>query len=222
MTGDKRTDSLNARLRTPAQRYGNRLKSRLSAEVLQAKIMAKELEGLQRTFEHLKSNSSVTQAATAILGARRKFIYGEGKSAAYAQLLAADLTATLSNIVPIDGRGISQLAVLSDVRSTDVLIAFSFRRYRLETVRFAQQFAAAGGTLVVFTDSVESPLGLVGDVVIDVDTGSVSYADSATPVAAACHLLSTLTSAGAKGARRRLSVRDEYSKILELYVEDQP
>ena len=53
---------------------------------------------------------------------------------------------------------------------------------------------------------------------IQVQTGSASYADSPTAAAAVCHLLSTLTTASAKGARRRLQVRDQISRDLDIYL----
>ena len=117
----------------------------------------------------------------------------------------------------IDGRALSPLTVLTDVRSSDVLIAFSMRRYREETVRFGRLFHEAGGQLVVITDSDQAPLAEVATAVIRVHTGSASYADSPTAVAAVCHLLSALTTASAKGARRRLAGRDRYAAELGLH-----
>lgn len=208
----------NRSLNSPQDRYGERLRANLSAETIQARVMESETLALARTLDELAVNGEVPRAAALILGARRRYIGGEGKGFAYAQLLNADLSATLSNVFLIDGRGLSPLTVLTDVRSTDVLIVFSMRRYREETVKLGRLFHEAGGQLVVITDAEDAPLASLASALIRVHTESVSYADSPTAVAAVCHLLSALTTASAKGARRRLAVRDQYAAELSLYL----
>jgi DNA-binding MurR/RpiR family transcriptional regulator len=84
--------------------------------------------------------------------------------------------------------------------------------------RLGELFHSAGGKLVLITDSVDAPLTDIADATVTVYTGSASYADSPTAVAAVCHLLSALTSASAKGARRRLAVRDQLAQDLGLYA----
>lgn len=205
---------------SPEGRFGARIRTNVSAELLQAQVIAAEELSLKRTFEELMSTGAVPVASQIILGSRRRFLSGEGKSAAYAALLNADLSATLSNVYLVDGHALTPLTVLSDVRNSDALILFSLRRYREETVRFGRAFAQAGGQVVLMTDSQTSPLASVAAAVIVVDTGSASYADSPTSIAATCHLLSTITAASAKGARRRLAVRDEFSAALDLYHPD--
>ncbi|MBC9944099.1 MurR/RpiR family transcriptional regulator [Leucobacter sp. cx-328] len=210
-------DALNRSLVSPQDRFGERLKTNLSAEGIQSQVIESELSSLAQTLEELAETGDVPRAAALILSARRRYIGGEGKSAAYAQLLNADLSATLSNVFLIDGRGLSPITVLTDVRASDVLIVFSMRRYREETIKLGRLFKEAGGQLVVITDSEECPLAHYATALIKVRTGSVSYADSPTAVAAVCHLLSTLTTASAKGARRRLAVRDQYAAQIALY-----
>lgn len=204
-------------LESPQDRYGERLRANFSAETLQARVIESEMRSLSLTLEELSASGEVPRAAALILGARRRYIGGEGKGAAYAQLLNADLSTTLSNVFVIDGRGLSPLTVLTDVRSSDVLIVFSMRRYRAETIRLGRLFHEAGGQLVVITDSEQAPLAGLASALIRVHTESASYADSSTAVAAVCHLLSALTTASAKGARRRLAGRDRYAAELGLY-----
>lgn len=204
-------------LASPGERYGHRFRTNISAEALQARVIETETRALARTFDELTRSGEVPRAAALILGARRRYITGRGKAAAYADLLGADLGATLSNVFLVDGRALTDLTVLTDVRASDVLVAFTMRRYREETVRFGELFHRAGGQLVLITDSADAPLTDRASVVIQVHTHSASYADSPTSVAAVCHLLSTLTTASAKGARRRLTVRDEIATDLRLY-----
>ncbi|MDK1361059.1 SIS domain-containing protein [Arthrobacter sp. zg-Y1219] len=181
--------------------------------------METETASLANSFTHLRYSGAVPQSAAIILGARRKYIAGEGKSSAYAALLNADLASTLSNVFLIDGHSLNPLDVLSDVRSSDVLILFSLRRYRKETVMLGRLFQQAGGRLVVITDSEDSPLARNAAALIALNAGSASYADSPTSIAAVCHLLSTLTAASAKGARRRLGTRGAIGKSMGLYFD---
>lgn len=217
-TPQERAERLHDRtLSSPHDRFGERLKTNATAEVLQTRLMQAEVASLNTTFEHLTESGALPAAAAALLGARRRYIVGAGKSATYAALLAADLSAALSNVFSVDGQSLTELTVLTDVRATDVLVVFSLRRYRAESVRFGRLFAEAGGTLVVVTDTADAPLASLASCLVIVQTSSASYADSPTSVAAVCHVLSALTAASAKGARRRLTLRDRISATLGLY-----
>lgn len=205
------------RLLTQGARYGARIRG-TSAQKLRERVMEKELAALSHTFERLRTDDAILRAATAIVSSRRRYVAGVGKSSAFASLLAGDLAAGLANVFQIDGQGLHAIDVLTDVRPQDVLVCFSVRRYRVETVELGRAFLGSGGSLVVVTDSPDAPLALDGAIVITVDTGSGSYADSPTSVAAVCQLLSSLTVASAKGARRRLLVRDALGDTLHQYL----
>lgn len=220
MNRDALDDSRDRQLSSPGERYGERFRTNISAEALQARVIEAETRALALTFDELGASGDVPRAVALILGARRRYITGRGKGAAYADLLGADLSTTLSNVFVVDGRSLTDLTVLTDVRATDVLVAFTMRRYREETVRFGELFRAAGGELIVVTDSVDAPLVDAASVLLPVHTRSASSADSPTAVAAVCHLLGTLTAASAKGARRRLITRDALARELHIYHED--
>lgn len=217
---DAHQDSHDRELSSPGDRYGERFRTNISAEALQARVIETETRSLALTFADLTARGDVSRAVALILGARRRYLTGRGKTAAYAALLGADLSTTLSNVFVVDDRGLTDLTVLTDVRASDVLIAFSLRRYRDETVRFGELFRAAGGELIVVTDSPSAPLADAASVLLPVRTHSASSSDSPTAVAAVCHLLSTLTAASAKGARRRLAARDLLAAELDLYHPD--
>src|SRR5690606_25414546 len=99
-------------------------------------------------------------------------------------------------------------------------VAFSLRRYRRDTIDIAHAFVDAGGQLVAITDAPDAPLAGIADQAIVVGTESASYADSPTVIAAVVHVLATLTTASAKGARRRLSERDRLDAVLGLYQDE--
>jgi DNA-binding MurR/RpiR family transcriptional regulator len=212
-------DGVNRRLASPDQRYGARLQRRPTATALLQQLVQQETANLAATLERLEADGSLEQAARRIVAAKRRFITGGSKSWSYASLLATDLSASLAHVTLIDGTVVRAVDVLSDVRPSDVLVAFSLRRYARSTIAVAREFAAAGGTVIGVTDDPESAVAKVSEVAVVVSTASASYADSPTAVAAVVHILATLTAASAKGARRRLARRDVITQRLGVYEE---
>lgn len=210
-------DDVNRALTSPAERYGVRLRKRSTAAVLQSRIVERERKNLDDALSAVVDDGSVMRAAALVVAARRRFVIGTGKSHAYASLLGHDLSAGLAQVTLLDGVAVRSLDVLSDVRSSDILVAFSMRRYRRETIEVSAQFRAAGGQVIAITDDHAAPICAIATETVVARTDSVSYADSPTAVAAVVHVLSALTVASAKGARRRLVERDRLSAALHLY-----
>ncbi|WP_020574750.1 MurR/RpiR family transcriptional regulator [Actinopolymorpha alba] len=211
MTGEGRGPS------SPDERYGARLRRRSSSTLLLDRLLEHETANLADTAQRIREDGTLERAAATIVAARRRFVIGGAKSAAYAALLAIDLSASLANVTLIDGLAARPVDILCDVRTDDVLVAFSLRRYTRHTIAVAREFAAAGGTVVGITDDEGSSLAQFADVAIVVGTRSASYVDSPTAVAAVTHILATLTAASAKGARRRLTRREAVTRELEIY-----
>ena len=211
------TERPNSELSSPDARFEARMPRRSSAETLARRVVEQEQANLARALAAVTADGSVARAAAKVAAARRRFTLGRGKSGAYAALVAADLSASMAGVYVV---GDDVIDLLCDVRASDVLIAFSFRRYARTTPRVAEEFKRAGGTLVGVTDAADSHLAAISDVPVVVSTGSASYADSPTAVAAVCHLLVTLAAASAKGARRRLARRDVLAGVLDTYEED--
>lgn len=206
-------------LSSPHERFDARVQRR-SALVLKHRVVDQELAQLESTLAWARADPGFERIAGLVVAARRRFILGAAKSFTYASLLAMDLSAGLANVTLIDGTIVRPLDVLSDVRSTDVMVAISLSRYRRYTVDVAERFSRAGGTLVVITDSPDAPLVKVAAESLIVNTDSASFANSPTSVALVIHILATLTTASAKGAGRRLMERDRLAEDLGLYMED--
>jgi DNA-binding MurR/RpiR family transcriptional regulator len=209
----------NESLSSPEDRYAARLQKKSSASVLRARIVESEKQNLRDTFDHLSEDDALVRAPARIVAARRRYVLGAGKSLAYATLFAWDLSAGLSQVLLIDEGAVRSIDVLSDVRPTDVLVVFSFRRYPRQSILVAERFAAAGGTVIAVTDSPDAPIAAFAHETVTVPTASASSADSPTAVAAVIHLLSTLSIASAKGARRRFAEREQLNRMLNHYVE---
>jgi DNA-binding MurR/RpiR family transcriptional regulator len=217
VTGEVQRSAEDRRLHSPNDRYGARLTERSSSLTLQEKVVRRERQNLEEALTRVADDGSAVRMAAAIVAARRRFVTGSGKSLAYAALMAADLSAGLSLVTLIDNAVVRAVDILSEVRNTDVLVAFSMRRYRRDTIHLCREFKRAGGTVLVISDDSDAPAIAFADAAVVVSTESASYADSPTAVAAVCHLLSTLATASAKGARRRLADQDRLARELDLY-----
>ncbi|GAA3884903.1 hypothetical protein GCM10022381_28860 [Leifsonia kafniensis] len=205
-------------LTSPHERFDARVQRR-SALVLKNRVLDQEQSQFESTVAWARADPGLERIAGLVVAARRRFILGAAKSFTYASLLAMDLSAGLANVALIDGTIVRPLDVLSDVRSTDVMVAISLSRYRKYTVEVAERFSRAGGTLIVITDSADAPLVSLAQESLIVNTASASFANSPTSVALVIHVLATLTTASAKGAGRRLRERDRLGRDLGLYVE---
>ena len=188
-------------LSSPGKRFGARLQERSLSAILQQRVIDNEKRMLDAALTHVQSGGSAIAVAGIVVAARRRFVIGTGKSFAYATLLARDLSGGLAQVYLIDETVNRSIDILSETKSTDVLIAFSFRRYRRDTLELCRQFIAAGGIVVAITDESDSPITALATASICVPTDSVSSTDSPTAVAAVVHLVTTLCTASAKGGK---------------------
>lgn len=206
-------------LNTPTDRYDARI-ARRSSTILQQRVVEQQRHTIGEALDGVLGDDSIAEAAARIVAGRRRYVIGSGKSYAYASLLAFDLGVGLSQVTLIDQTVVRAVDLLTDVRSSDVMVAFSLRRYRRDTIEIARSFVAAGGELVAITDAPDAPLAGIATQSIVVGTESASYADSPTVIAAVVHVLATLTTASAKGARRRLAERDRLDAMLGHYQDE--
>lgn len=192
---------------------------RRSSALLKRRLIEDQRRQLDAMLDWALNDSGVEEMAAQIVGARRRFIIGATKSFAYASLLALDLSASLANVHLVDGTIIRPIDVLSDVRSSDVMVAFSIQRYRKYTIDIATTFQDAGGRLLVITDAPDAPLAHVGAEVVLVPPTGVEYDSSPPSLSLLIGVIASLTAASAKGAGRRSAQRDHLGEVLDLYVD---
>ncbi|XVU29907.1 MurR/RpiR family transcriptional regulator [Actinoplanes sp. CA-054009] len=200
---------------TPAERFDRNVQRR-SAQVLKQRVLEQQRAEFGKALAWAAEHDAIEQAAARIVSARRRFVLGNGKSQAYAALLAADLSAGLSAVQSVT----RPLDMLADIRQGDLLVAVSMERYRRDTVDVAEAYTRHGGELILVTDAPDAPLTSAAGITIVVERDSASYANSPTSIVLALHLLATLTIASSKGAGRRLHERDALAAELNLYVDE--
>ncbi|WP_150460856.1 MurR/RpiR family transcriptional regulator [Nesterenkonia ebinurensis] len=217
-SGDQQeAQRIDAELSTPAARFSARFSARPATTQLQQRIIRHERNQLTEFLEELEGTEAIARAASMIVAARRRFLAGSGRSHIFARLLEFDLSVGLGQVSLVDDTHIRMLDVLTDVRSSDVLIVFSLRRFRSEVTRFLHEYHARGGKIVVITNSQDSPAVQYAEEAIFVPTRSESYTDSGIGVVAVSQLLAALATSSAKGARRRLAEREELIEAMEIY-----
>lgn len=203
-----------------------------AASKLKSRLVEAHREEIEAGLDWAADDPALEAAAARVTAARRRFVLGAATSFTYASLLAAKLSNALGQVTLIDGTIVRPLDVLADVRSTDVLVVISLRRYRRYTVDAALPFVRAGGALVVITDSPTNPLvehaseavvipravgspAVAGDLGLHPETPDVSPA----VVALVIDIVTALSSASAKGANRRFTQRELLASELGLYRE---
>lgn len=84
----------------------------------------------------------------------------------------------------IDGTAADLIDRLADIGPRDVLAVYDYRRYQADTVRFAEQAAARGARVILFTDRWKSPIARVAEVCLTVAIETSSPFDTmVTPLA---------------------------------------
>ena len=188
-----------------------------SAEILQEKLIVTDLRMVNEVLVRVAEDGSAIRAGTAIVTARRRFVAGAGSSGAHATFLATRLTAGLAHVQLID-TFIRNIDVISEVRDSDLLVAFGFRPYRRATIDFARLFHEAGGSVLAITDDSDSPLIEWAKETILISPEGRGTSNRTTAIAAVSNLIASLATASAKGARRRFAERDRISRELGIYV----
>lgn len=202
----------------PSERFDARLERPTSGEMLRDQIVSLERANILSALESIGQDPAVLAAAVTIVGARRRTIVGVGRSHLHAQLFAHSLRASLRGVAVLGTDFEESVNVLSEVGTDDAVVAFSFRRYRAHTIQVAELAHRSGATVVAITDSADSPISQFAQTVIVVPTGSGSHLDSPTGITVVGHILATLATARAKGARRRLGSREILENELLDYT----
>ena len=83
-----------------------------------------------------------------------------------AGMLAGYLAQFRSGIRPVGARSPQQFDLLIDLGKRDLLIVFDYRRYQLDVIAFANQAAARGVHVLLFTDPWLSPISQHAEVTL--------------------------------------------------------
>ncbi len=109
---------------------------------------------------------------------RPVYITGGRYSRGLAQLFGYGLSSVRGRVTLVEDDNRNIVEVLADIGKRDVVFVFDFRRYQLNIRRFAQEAAATGASLVLFTDRWRSPCARHANHVLALPVASPSVFDS--------------------------------------------
>jgi DNA-binding MurR/RpiR family transcriptional regulator len=165
---------------------------------------------LATTFTELPEPEFV--AATELLcdDRRQLHLVGGRFSSVLADYLALHLELLRRQVHRVPTDELSRLGVVASASKSDVVIAFDYRRYDPETVRFVQNMSAKGSSVVLLTDSWLSPASKVATVVLPARVEAPSPFDSLTPAMAVVEsLVAAVADRYGERGRRRIEAIEE-------------
>jgi DNA-binding MurR/RpiR family transcriptional regulator len=165
---------VQARLSSPLARYRDEPK-RDSA--VNAALEASS-HNLKATLE-LLSERDLKEAVELLADVRRRIMVLGGRvSATLARYLAAQLHLLRPGIGLVDAERTAPAQQLIDMRKTDVLVIFDYRRYQPDTIECARVAAGRGCSVILFTDPWLSPASAFSRQVLVTSVETVGPFDS--------------------------------------------
>jgi DNA-binding MurR/RpiR family transcriptional regulator len=141
-------------------------------------------DGIRSSFARLPP-AEFDQAVRLLADPRRGVTLIGGRfSSMLAEHLAAHLRILRPRVQVLSAAGPDRVSSMLDLKRRDVLVAFDYRRYQVDTVRLAMTAKDQGATLVAFTDPYLSPLAARADVILISSVASPSPFDALTPAMA--------------------------------------
>src|SRR5438093_7592848 len=144
---------VQARLSSPLERYRDEPKQESAVKT----ALDVSAHNLQSTLD-LLSERDVKEAIELLADVRRRvMVLGGRVSGPLARYLAGQLHLLRPGIGLVDSERGAPAQQLIDMRKTDVLVVFDYRRYQTDTIDSARVAAARGCDVILFTDQSLSP-----------------------------------------------------------------
>ncbi len=168
---------VQARLSSPLARYRDE-PQRAGTDSILGGALEVSAHNLQATLG-LLSHRDVNEAVTALADVRRRvMVLGGRVSATLARYLAGQLHLLRPGIGLVDSDRSAPAQQLIDMRKTDVLVVFDYRRYQPDTIESARVAASRGCNVVLFTDQWLSPASAFARQVLVTSVETVGPFDS--------------------------------------------
>lgn len=178
------------------------LQARGAGEVprLMQEMLAADIANLRETFE-ANSAERLLACADALTAARRVYVVGLRSCFPVAFFFHYAYRMFRGNATLLEGRGGTFADDLRTFGERDLMFAISIEPFTDETVRAVEYAKDRGGTAVVMTDSLVSPLAKRADHVVTVRTGTPSFFHSiAAAITTAEALVAVMVARGGKSA----------------------
>ena len=168
---------VQARLSSPLARYRDEQPARGTDSILTdaLDVASHNLKATLDVLSHRDANEAVELLADVRRGV---LVLGGRVSAPLARYLAAQLHLLRPGIALVDAERSSPAQQLIDMRKSDVLVVFDFRRYQADTIESARVASAQGSNVILFTDPWLSPASAYARQVIITSVDTVGPFDS--------------------------------------------
>lgn len=171
---EKLRHEVQARLSSPLARYRDEPKRDSAIN----DALETSTHNLRATLE-LLSDRDLKEAVQHLADVRRRvMILGGRVSAPLARYLAGQLHLLRPGIGLVDSERSAPAQQLIDMRKTDVLVVFDYRRYQPDTIESARVAAARGCDVILFTDPWLSPASAFARQVLVTSVETVGPFDS--------------------------------------------
>ena len=168
---------VQARLSSPGARYRDDEPARGTDSVL-SDALGVASDNLKATLDVL-SHRDVNEAVELLADVKRRvMVLGGRVSAPLARYLAHQLHLVRPGIGLVDAERSAPAQQLIDMRKSDVLVVFDYRRYQADTIESARVASAQGCNVIVFTDPWLSPASACARQVIVTSVDTVGPFDS--------------------------------------------
>ncbi len=165
---------VQARLSSPLARYRDEPHHESAVNT----ALDASAHNLRATLE-LLSHRDVKEAIDLLADVRRRvMVLGGRVSAPLARYLAGQLHLLRPGIGLVDAERSAPAQQLIDMRKTDVLVVFDYRRYQPDTIECARVAAARGCDVILFTDPWLSPASAFARQVLVTSVETVGPFDS--------------------------------------------
>ena len=165
---------VQARLSSPLARYRDE-PNRESAVNDALEVSTRNL----KTTTELLSERDLQEAEELLADVRRRvMVLGGRVSATLARYLAGQLHLLRPGVALVDAERSAPAQQLIDMRKTDVLVVFDYRRYQPDTIESARVAASRGCNVILFTDPWLSPASAFARQVLVTSVETVGPFDS--------------------------------------------
>ncbi|WP_221563088.1 MurR/RpiR family transcriptional regulator [Alkalihalobacillus sp. TS-13] len=177
-------------------------------------IMKQDVASIEKTFSNL-SDEMYQKIIDAILQSEKRFIVGLRSSFPPANWLHFSLNIVKGDTFLYKGEIDDAIYMLTEIDKECLVIAFSFPRYIQETVSFVSAAKKKGAKVLTITDDPLSPVGVLSDWLIKVDTPSPAALSGMTPIFSVLNVLvSGVASSEWKDVGRRIN---EYEQVSQEF-----
>jgi DNA-binding MurR/RpiR family transcriptional regulator len=203
---------------TPNQRIEVTKKRIGRADVIDS-VMESDVNKIKYTLERL-DREVFSRSVDAILEAKTIYITGARSTEPLAHLLSYNLSLIFDNVrfvVPTSSTEVFEQ--MYSVSEKDTVIAFSFPRYSSKMVNSVKYARHKGAKVVVFTDSVISPLAEHADCLLTAQSDMASFMDSlVAPLSIINAIIIEITNRREKEITERFDALEKLWDEFEVYA----